>query len=837
MESISTSLHPMEKSSLSYRRHITRTGLACVIGVCLPHTSPPLAAQKSVVQRELERRAANASKAYELLKTGDAAYEKKDYKVAVQDYAQAFTLMPNGSKTEEIRVIAAVRYATAATERARKLAKGGDYNAARNLLDTVLKPEVSPTHLGALKLREQIEDPTRYNHALTPEHVRDAAKAGRELRIAEGFFNLGQYDKALDVYQSVLRIDPYNRAARRGMERVATAKSDYYRSAQDHTRAELLSQVDKQWELAIPHPEGTALPLPLSNTEDLAPDIRDRLAGITIPVVDLDGASLAEAIDFIRIQSRLGDAPGPNGEKTGINIILNSGPQDSEVAQRINGSRINLKLSNVPLAKILDYITDQTRTQWRTDGVGILITPIGSVDGTLFSRTFRVPPNFLSSAGTPQQEEETNIFDNDSDDRDGGLLPSQVSITDFLKQNGISFPEGASASYTASSNSLTVRNTQANIDLIDQLVEQTSNAEPVQVAVQVTIMRVSEEHIRELGFDWALSPVGLGGALTGGFLTGGSVGNGTAIEQLVDPIIPDFNLSPITSGNRSGDGLLTGDTIDTFIAAPNTGAVAGTGLRAPGILTLTYVGGGAQVQLMMRGLDQKTGADIVVNPSTILRSGERSKIEVIREFIYPSEYEPPEIPDDALAGGDDDDDDGVVVGVLSSPAVPITPSHPTAFVTRNVGVTLEVETTVGPNKKLIDLSLSPELVEFDGFINYGTPITGSTGSTFGIDAAGFLTIIPGQTGELTENLILTPVFSTIRTPNASLTVQDGHTVVLGGVMTSRRNNVEDKTPILGDIPYAGRLFRSEAEETFNEAVIISVKADIIDPTGKPWRER
>ena len=48
--------------------------------------------------------------------------------------------------------------------------------------------------------------------------------------------------------------------------------------------------------------------------------------------------------------------------------------------------------------------------------------------------------------------------------------------------------------------------------------------------------------------------------------------------------------------------------------------------------------------MMMRGLNQSKAADIMVKPSTITRSGERSKIEIIREFIYPTEYEPPELP-------------------------------------------------------------------------------------------------------------------------------------------------------------------------------------------------
>ena len=134
-------------------------------------------------------------------------------------------------------------------------------------------------------------------------------------------------------------------------------------------------------------------------------------------------------------------------------------------------------------------------------------------------------------------------------------------------------------------------------------------------------------------------------------------------------------------------------------------------------------------------------------------------------------------------------------------------------------MTLEVEPTVGPHKRIITLSLNPELVEFDGFINYGTPIGGTL------------------SGATNDNLILMPVFSKIATPNISLDIQDGHTVVLGGVMTSSKTQVEDKTPILGDIPYAGRLFQTKAERTFNEAIIISVTAEIIDPTGKPWRHR
>jgi secreted protein with Ig-like and vWFA domain len=76
----------------------------------------------------------------------------------------------------------------------------------------------------------------------------------RKLYTAEGGYNLGKYDEAQKAYEEVLRIDPYNKAARRGMEQVATARQDYYRAAYDQTRAQLLVDGDEAQE-ASPTPE------------------------------------------------------------------------------------------------------------------------------------------------------------------------------------------------------------------------------------------------------------------------------------------------------------------------------------------------------------------------------------------------------------------------------------------------------------------------------------------------------------------------------------------------------------------------------------------------------
>ena len=83
-----------------------------------------------------------------------------------------------------------------------------------------------------------------------------ADEARRKLYTAESHYNLSKYGEASRAYEDVLRIDPDNQAARRGMERVAQATTDDYRAAYDHSRAELLAQVDKDWKLPVPPPAG-----------------------------------------------------------------------------------------------------------------------------------------------------------------------------------------------------------------------------------------------------------------------------------------------------------------------------------------------------------------------------------------------------------------------------------------------------------------------------------------------------------------------------------------------------------------------------------------------------
>jgi general secretion pathway protein D len=76
-----------------------------------------------------------------------------------------------------------------------------------------------------------------------------------------------------------------------------------------------------------------------------------------------------------------------------------------------------------------------------------------------------------------------------------------------------------------------------------------------------------------------------------------------------------------------------------------------------------------------------------------------------------------------------------------------------------------------------------------------------------------------------------PFFNTRRL-TTSLLIYNGATVVMGGMITEVRTDVEDKVPILGDIPIIGRLFRSRYESSEKKNLLIFVTARLVDPSGR-----
>lgn len=794
--------------------------------ISLSALSPLMGHAQSLASSETAARQQRTVEAQQLLLEGDSAYQAARYEDAATTFLKARQLLPDAPATLDLRQAATERYVRAALQAASQRSKKGDVEGARSLVDQVLAPELAPDHPAAIQLRDQLLDPVRTNPALTPEHTKNVDEVRRTLYEADGFLQLGKFDMAKTMFEEVLRIDPTNKAARRGLEKTHGLQSDYAKSAYDQTRAELLKEVDSTWETPVPSFSESLMVNPTeTNSAVTVRFIAEKMKTILFPLIDLENVGIEEAVDFLRLQSKQLDNTTTNPAEKGFNLVLNLGNQDSDIGQRVRGYRFDLKLKNVPLDQVLQYICDQTRTQYSVDEFAITLRPTGTDGAELVGRTYKVPPDFLSAENVGAAAAASS--DPFADAPEEGLSARRMTALDKLRSYGVSFPEGAKATYNANTSSIFVYNTAQNHDMVQQIVDTMAQTEPVQVVVRVTMIKVLETQLKELGFDWLFGNVGLGGSgLTGGdsanFLSGGTTGSGFPIEDLS---ITAPNNNPVTAGNRSGDSAVLGNAIDERIAT-NALGFSPTSSRAPGVLSLlaNNVSGG-QVQMMMRGLDQNKDADVVSKPATITRSGQTSKIEIIQEFIYPTEYEAPELPQQI--GGDPN---GFPVANVNNP--PITPAMPTAFEKRDVGVILEVSPVVSADRRYIELALKPEMTNFDGFVNYGTPITQPAVSSGIVGALNN----SNERVILTPNRILQPVFSTTRA-DTSVTIADGSTIIIGGLVEERIQNVEDQVPVLGNLPLVGRLFQSHARQPIRKNVLIMVQVELQDPSGRPYRDR
>jgi general secretion pathway protein D len=402
-------------------------------------------------------------------------------------------------------------------------------------------------------------------------------------------------------------------------------------------------------------------------------------------------------------------------------------------------------------------------------------------------------------------------------------LVGRADARTMLQSMGVQFPtitlpdgrgDTASATFWPHTGVLIVRNTQDNLDMVDALVDQANASQPKQVEIESKFIEVTQNNLKELGFDWLLGPFKVGNK--GAFGSGGTSANSAAANPanfpFVDPATQQpIGQFPVTGGNRSGSLAISANALDALLFPGASGV-------APGIFGLAGVFTDPQFQVVIRALNQKKGVDLLSAPKVTTKSGQRAIIEVVREFRYPSTFTPPQVPSISSSTGN------TVIGGATTVPVVVTPTTPQTWETRNTGVTLEVEPVVGGDATTIDLNLVPQVVEFEGFINYGSPINAVGVNTIG---GAISTSVPVL---LTENVINQPVFST-RKVTTSVSVYDGQTVVLGGLMREDVQKTEDKTPIIGDIPLVGRLFRTNVDQHIKRNLVIFVTARVITPSG------
>ncbi|MEI7774238.1 MAG: Amuc_1098 family type IV pilus outer membrane protein [Verrucomicrobiota bacterium] len=782
---------------------------------------------------------------------GDEALSKKDYEDAFAHYKNACEAIIIAPATSSSRRAAVNGLTTAGRKLAEQRVTEGYYASAVQALQVVLTH--NPDDSGTLKLLANIEAPDYFNKQMTPQH-REKIEKVKELFIsANGHKQLGRYDLALQKYEEILNLDPNNSAARQGREEVYILKTRPTIDAYNATRSQAMFEVSKEWERPYRRFDRKAV-VHKDDTKSTAPStvaITRKLNGIVLPRVDFKESTVREAIEFLVKKSKDLDP-----EAVGVNIVLKLDEQGGAVAPPPAapaaglgipgldapaaapgaspapvmtggaGTRVTLTLNNVPLIEVIKYITNLANLKYKIEPFAVSIVPLGTNTDEMFIKEWKVSPIMFReamggggagglAAGAPAAPADPNA----------SSLAGNSSAKDFLAQRGVTFGPNAFAMYSPASSTLIVKNTSDQLDVVERIVEIQANDTAIkQIEIQAKFVEITQNNLKELSFDWLLGQANLPGSKNyplffGGGTSGTSPATNPADFTFVNGTQP-IGTYPVTGGNRSGNIGISASAIDALLFGS-----AGASRLAPGIASIAGVGTDPVFQMVLRGLDQKKGVDLLSSPRVTTKSGNRAVIEIIREFRYATEFQAPQIPQNfgGNQGGINLLPGGGAFGGGNNGNFPVTPTTPTAFETRNVGVTLEVEPVIGPDGYTIDMQLAPQVTEFEGFINYGSPIQSQSTNP-----------ITGQTttNVITPNIINQPIFST-RKVTTNVSVYDGATVVLGGLVREDVQKVEDKTPIIGDIPLIGRLFRSNIDSHIKRNLVIFVTAHIVNAEGQP----
>lgn len=778
----------------------------------------PLDAEAALVQRAEQEQIKRMETSLALSTSLDEAgklVQAKDYTKARARYQSVIEQATGGGANVDIRARAQKELAALASLQAREAERERKFPQARSLWQEAVALDPSnPAYAAGLRGVEAKDPPLskQYggNSAATPELLEKVTQIQKLLFEGDSFHSSGQYQRAISRYKEILTIDPYHNVARQRIERTEKAK---YRAAsvlRDARREKALLEVD---EVSVTRPvlrrqasaEVQTSDGMISNTGNLF----EKLESIIIPELNFTDVDVVDAVRFITDQSKALDP-----ERKGINFVLKVNPTTSGApAAGAAGAppaappvqrTLTLNLRQVPLSEVLRFITDLTNLQFKVEEHAVFIFPSTETSDVQVVRSFSVPPNFFTTR--PQPRGDVTVTGAET------VEFVTADVKQELEQKGVTFPAGASAAYLPRSAKLIVRNTLDQINLIGQLLAEQSDV-TTQIEIETKFLEFTEDKLKELAFNYRLygdtnipSNI-LGNAVSANNFLGFTPGT----NQPVTPLTPPGGSSQIV-----GESNLRDSATAARLLQSNIDAILGTDVaRNTSLFSMTAILSGNGAGMFIRALESQLGADLLSAPKVTVVNGQKTKIRVTRELIYPTEYEAPEITVQETSGGS-------TLLTTSLPPVVI-PSNPSDFEMRDVGVTLEVKADATRDRR-IDLEIVPEVTEFQGFINYGASATAVAVNNLTGNTAG-------QT-VLAEGSALAPVFA-LRKVETKVQVVDGQTVVMGGFIREDSAEINDKVPLLGDIPLVGRFFRSKSSRAIKRNLIIFTTARIINPDGTP----
>ena len=676
--------------------------------------------------------------------------------------------------------------------------------------------EFCRTRQHALETRQAVNVTTSY-----PQYEANEATIKRLLAEAQVFYKAQRYEEAISRIEEVYLIDPFQRDAIQMMNNIY--KKIY--TAGLHRReadiAGILASDMWQWVEPV---------FPVSVQPSLKEGIRKEPAGqgtlakmerIVFPRIEFENMDVKSVLSYLNDRSKIYDP-----DKEGVNISYGFGNQTPDSFQRIT-----MSLSHIPLSEVIRYVCQNTGLKYRVDPTGVFIGP--NVD-EMQIQYFQVRGDLISSitgddsadateagmaaGGMPMPQEQPPANAGVSGeggeasktflDRTSTRKPSvtAMALMRYFQARGVPFGQGSSITYDKRASKLIVRNTLENLRRLDELIRQLDAIQTPLVMVEIKGSEISETDMQELGFDWSMDVVSRNMSFdsAGNVSLAAGADKGWAFGQ-------GANRLQNTRGMTSNDALWGINTavinkLNIFPAIFGRQSIFGSDV--PFNLYLT-----------INALSQNSKTETLSAPKVMTTSGNKASVQMVKSYWFPTDWEEYEI---------DDDDNGVSITIPT----------PDFEEFDDIGISFDVTPVVNPDNYTITLDVNPVFRNFIGKDEYPIVVTGeitryvNSTDENGLPIPGMLTLERVEES-MTFNVWM-PMISS-RKLRVNVTVYDGETIVLGGMIDSAVNKRTDKWPILGDLPFIGRFFTTQAEDTVRNNLLLFVTTRLVNNDGIPIR--
>lgn len=663
-----------------------------------------------------------------------------------------------------------------------------------------IAPQTLETKNQIEALEAKLKNPHNQNiYQISPAYATTREKIESLMVQGHAQYLNGDLDGARRTFREVEMLDSSHTEAKILQTRIARELGERGYLNHSKTRARMLKEVNDGWQ----RPQVFETSVDFNNTVVRNEGLLEKLSHIRIPHVSFSGAKLSRAIETLSEISVEADKTSSDTDQ-GVNIVLFD-------PSHLN-PEVTITLRNLSLDRVLQFVTQSVNFQYDIDQDTVVVRP-GEGSGTQSLETEFFPISrstvvrLTGQFDSGDDSTPTDIFASDratTRSFEPTQRDTESALKSFFQRAGVNFENVPEATLAYDGSQLIVTQTPRNLNRMANILRRYKDSK--QVEIETKFLEVQQGALEEIGVSWNISD----GPMR-------SVGT-------FDPLNPQKTnlrgLNTVFGGSRAtggrgtitlaGPGAAPGKTLNLDFTPPlipmhlNLGAGGTPFARFEGSI------GSVTIRALIHALEQTEGADLMSAPKVTVLSGKTARIVVAQELRYPESYG--DIEAEVARGSSD----GVINN--SNGGVAITSGTPQDFVVRNVGVEMEVTPTVEEDDS-ISLILEPRVTEFEGFVEYGGPSVAISGNTTVNVPTGFFQ----------------PIFST-RTVQTEVTLYDGATVIMGGLTREQVISVQDKVPLLGDIPLIGRLFRSKGESSQKRNLLIFVTANLVSPGGSPARQ-